>query len=136
MRPPNFLLAIVIGSFSIQCCRDSENDNPIVLCDYVNKTVGSALQYPCATDAFVVHLSGLNGKVEFSQALNAYVVGTGVSGTYDCQILGFLCGSYEHLNGKFIHYSSSFYEYNGAVQLPLLPGQELFVLKNLEYSVK
>ena len=89
----------------------------------------------CATDVFVVPLEDVTGVVAFSNSMNAYVVKTSVAGTYDCQILGLLCGAYEHLNEKTITYSAKFYEYHGAMEPVLFAGQKLFVLKNLTYRL-
>ncbi|WP_291726700.1 hypothetical protein [Bernardetia sp.] len=133
-----FLLSTIIA-FATACTEQDEqpktSDTLLYLCSYQKEGTTDSLENPCEGNTFIKHLSG-EGVVKYDSALNSYAITNHVEGTIDCIIVTLLCGeNYSSLVDKEIEYSCDYYEYERLYEFPLV-GTEIFVAKNIDYSVK
>lgn len=133
---------LILMLFFILCtaftCEDPQQDNGISkLCGHKNVRSEDAKARTtveaCEGEQFVDEFFGLTGKIQFNPELEAFVVITNAEGTFDCQIVGVLCGDYGDLVGQTLEYSGQFFEYHGAYAPPV-GGQKIFVIKGFEYG--
>ena len=122
-----FAVCLVIG------CEGEKVDDLLSLCTYRNTTQGGSNSDPCSVGPQVSKFQRINGIVRFDSNLNEYVVVSSVSSTYDCEIIGILCGIHELDEGAKIEYSASFFECNN-ISTPIA-GTKIFVLKDFKFRV-
>lgn len=129
----SLLLVLIIGLFQ---CEDDKGVKLASLCTYTNKSEKFDNSDPCSENEFVSKLEGLEGMVRFDNVLGTFLVVTSVAGTYDCSIVGVLCGTYNFSEGSKIEYSGSFFEFNGANKPVVVAGGKVFVLKDINFKIK
>ena len=130
------LLTAASASSFVGCNeKESKDENPselLQLCDLQYPRGDGFLENPCEGTIFIKRLSG-EGIVKYDSAINGYTIFNGFP--IDCQIVTLFCEDYSHLLGKQIEYTCDYYEYNGFYDPPL-GGTDVFVAKNINYSIK